>query len=376
MQPQQLLIPDKIKIGFQNRSDTYTGKLGYVVYFDTKGVLRKQKSWDGWRDQKIDPLEFSNEPIEGFVLNRDVGGARRSYGWDTRIEKVRVYDPRDFEFEIDIPNLLFILKECDASRGKGLEGKFCYAWRGNTLVLLPTSCEDYKNSKTYTELQTKGVKIKELVPGVTYITKKQQIVTYLGKFDYHFKIGNQSAMAKKYVFFTDKTSASNLDGNPVNFNFVVMKDTKSLATVHSDTIVSNLAELVDKYYKSSHGSKIVKLFLKEVEYKKDDRYREYWYFEESPGVFVQCTFSESWHTKKVESIQASSKFYLKDDVLIEESCYGTAYSPDSAVKRHDTYWGREQKAMLEWHTPTNHRLFAELESGAIFRFDYDTFREK
>jgi hypothetical protein len=32
---------------------TYTGKLAYVIYFDNKGVLRKKKSWEGWRDKKI-----------------------------------------------------------------------------------------------------------------------------------------------------------------------------------------------------------------------------------------------------------------------------------------------------------------------------------
>jgi hypothetical protein len=107
----ELTIPKTIKVGYQDRSDTYTGKLAYVVYTDTKGVLRKEKSWEGWRDKKIVPEDFDNVPISGFVLNRDVGGARRSYGWNARIEKVRVFDPRNFEFEISVENLLFILQD-------------------------------------------------------------------------------------------------------------------------------------------------------------------------------------------------------------------------------------------------------------------------
>jgi len=31
-----IFIPKKIKIGFNERSDTYTGKLGYVIYHDGK----------------------------------------------------------------------------------------------------------------------------------------------------------------------------------------------------------------------------------------------------------------------------------------------------------------------------------------------------
>ena len=115
----QLFIPKKINVGFQNRSDTYTQKLAYVIYYDLKGVLRKEKSWNSWRDHKIPNVEFANDPTEGFVLNKGVGGGRSS--WNRRNEYIRVYDPRDFEFEISVANLLFILRECDCSRGKGTD---------------------------------------------------------------------------------------------------------------------------------------------------------------------------------------------------------------------------------------------------------------
>lgn len=32
-----LTIPNNIQVGFQNRTDTYTGKLAYVVFKDAKG---------------------------------------------------------------------------------------------------------------------------------------------------------------------------------------------------------------------------------------------------------------------------------------------------------------------------------------------------
>ena len=79
-------IPQKLAIGFQNRRGTYTGKLGYVTYYDNKGVMRKDKSWNGWRDNSIDPLYIDNVPTDGFVLNRSVGGGR---GWDARDTWVR-----------------------------------------------------------------------------------------------------------------------------------------------------------------------------------------------------------------------------------------------------------------------------------------------
>lgn len=37
----QLFIPEKIKVGYQKRTDTYTNKLAYVIYYDEKNKLRK-----------------------------------------------------------------------------------------------------------------------------------------------------------------------------------------------------------------------------------------------------------------------------------------------------------------------------------------------
>lgn len=39
-----IFIPKKLKIGFQNRTDTYTQKLAYVIYYDEKNKLRKEQS--------------------------------------------------------------------------------------------------------------------------------------------------------------------------------------------------------------------------------------------------------------------------------------------------------------------------------------------
>lgn len=181
----KLNIPQQIVVGQQKRSDTYTGRLGYVIYKDEKGVLRKQTSWEGWRDNSIEPGYYENKPTEGFVLNRHGGGHSHSrysdyYG---RAAFIRVYDPRDFEFEISLENLLFILRYADCSRGKGLEGNFVYAWQGKDLVLLPEGCPEYKEALEFTSLKTMKVSTKELVPGYTYYSKDQETLIYLGKFN-------------------------------------------------------------------------------------------------------------------------------------------------------------------------------------------------
>lgn len=41
----EIIVPKKCKVGFNIRKDTYTKKLGYVIYHDGK-VWRKQASWE------------------------------------------------------------------------------------------------------------------------------------------------------------------------------------------------------------------------------------------------------------------------------------------------------------------------------------------
>lgn len=119
---QQLFIPKKLNVGFNKRTDTYTGQLAYIIYWDSKNKLRKEESWTKWRDKSIPNQELDNDPIEGFILNRNIGGGSRSWDWNARREKIRVFDPRGFEFEITIENVLYILQECTSTKGKGLEG--------------------------------------------------------------------------------------------------------------------------------------------------------------------------------------------------------------------------------------------------------------
>lgn len=248
----RLYIPEKINVGYQEREGTYTGKLAYVIYYDDKGVLRKERSWQSWRDDKIPNQEFENKPTEGFVLNKGVGGVSYSR-WNSRNEYIRVYDPRDFEFEISVANLLFILRECDCTKGKGLEGQFVYSWDKTELVLLPVNSQEYQESQQFTELKSNvtKIKLKDLVVGYTYQTVDHSL-TYLGRFDaYNVMLRYYSTdlkSGKYHVFYDGK-------------NFQLFKSGFN-AIVTSKEMPDNFAELVEEYQKSRYGSKI-----KELEFK-------------------------------------------------------------------------------------------------------------
>ena len=372
----QLTIPDTVRVGFQNRSDTYTAKLAFVVFRENKGKLRKENAWEGWRDKKIPAVDLPNEPTEGFVLNRDVGGARRSYGWNARIEKVRCFDPRNdgFEFEISIPNLLFILRECDCSKGKGLEGKFVYAWSGQELILLPTHCQEYKSSKEFTQLQTQGVKAKELIPGATYQTKKQKSLVYLGRFDVHnakyvgpswywHRRDKLPPISKQYVFWDGK-----------NFDF--HETPKQLARLTSDAVVTNFAELTDAFAKSMYGSKVVALKTKSSKRRKKDGS---FIVEDTPGTFLECSVDYNNDRTEIDYVSVDTRIKLKDGQLSIERVQFYSYPNDGLRKRFQQggyggyYYGRHDKSSDygKWLEPNNARLYAVMESGSEFEYrDY------
>lgn len=251
-----IFIPKKIKVGFQERDDTFTKMLGYVIYHDGK-VWRKETSWETWRwkfvneeetqkiledynkvrDKKyhigtfeelgyyntgrtsknldIIPREFENIPIEGFVLNKKAGGDKS--GWNQRQTYCRIFDPRGFEFEITIPNLLYILENTNSVKGKGLEGKFIYGWQGTELILIPEQAPEYEEMVKFTEIQlSASIQKKDLVPGWKYLTKTKEVVTYLGYFEegrktYTYNHSFYLPGRKKHWFYSDKYPDYRLD---------------------------------------------------------------------------------------------------------------------------------------------------------------------
>lgn len=65
-----VFIPKRINVGFNKKEDTYTKRLAYVIYYDHKGKLRKETSWQNWRDHKIPNEEFDKNlaHVSGFRI--------------------------------------------------------------------------------------------------------------------------------------------------------------------------------------------------------------------------------------------------------------------------------------------------------------------
>lgn len=244
MKNKNIFIPKKLKVGFQNRKETYTGKLAYVIYYDVKGLLHKVSSWEGWRDKNIPSLEVDNTPQSGFCLNKDVKrfnwshfGSNRSY--------IRVYDPRGIEFEVTPENLIGILTETDCLK-RGLEGNFVYAYKGSELILLPCASEEYQKAVEHTERQNLSISAKDLKIGCSYTTKNGEEIVYVGRFPVK-TIANRDAylgtplefnkFSKKHIFCTK---------NDTKYTFLPKSDLKFLAYLNSETPVTDYPFIIDE----------------------------------------------------------------------------------------------------------------------------------
>lgn len=274
-----MIIPKRIKVGYQSRGDTFTGKLAYVIYYDEKGELRKRHSWESWIDSSIPTDEFNNEPIAGFGINKKAGGY--STGWNHRQSYIRVYDPRGFEVEITVENLIYLIENTSYHKSKGFEDKLVYCWSGKDLVLIPVSSPDYTEIVEYNKLlhSKEKVSAKKLVVGGTYKTKQNEDFVYLGYFeqwethwvnDLVYTGGvepNKKSKGKKHFFGKIKQYINST-------NYIELKLTKSptsmfIATVSQD-VSEDLPELQELLNKEQTYSPVDFDNIQYIKYSKDE----------------------------------------------------------------------------------------------------------
>lgn len=289
-----IFIPETIKVGFQNRESTYTGKLAYVIYYDQKGVLRKERSWESWRDKNIPDVNFSNVPTSGFVLNKKVGDYVSD--WNHRQAYVRVYDPRNFEFEITIENLLYLLDNTNSIKGKGLEGLFVYGWDGKDLILIPTSSPDYTeltelNNLRYAKKKFDG---KNLILGGTYKSNDNNSLIYLGRF---YENNENNKETKTYFFYNKNTDCCKIT--------TIKTLTGNIIDIIDETCVEDYAEIMDELLKSSNYS------AREPKY---DEYKDY-ILEDFKQSFNDAYWGHDYY------VQNSDNQYIKYKVKKDRNYY-------------------------------------------------------
>lgn len=345
----RLKIPTDLIVGFSNRKDTYTGKLSYVTYYkeDKKNnkVIAKETSWVRWRDSNIEPLEIENIPTEGFVLNKHVGGCKS--GWNFRQSYCRIYDPRDFEFEITMENLLYILDYCDCIKGKGLIGKFVYAWDGPNLVLLPVSTPEYQESLELKKNIEKGKPTNKTIKvGSLYKDKKENNLVYIGRYSYREYLYKRFVPIKKMFIFYDVDKMVYKAYSTLSpIDYIVTEDyykphemtdvienylnsfegyDKKKKFVNLMLLPTNetIGEYIDRIIQENPDRNTINIFLMDGSNENILIYRYYRY---SKGSF-------EFHSEEKEIMV--KKMSIDRETILKEGIY-YVYSPSDAWKRDD-----------------------------------------
>lgn len=306
MSTNSLYIPKRIKVGFQKRDGTYTGRLAYIIYWDDKGKLRKETSWDGWRDKEIEAEEYENVPTSGLVLNKDV---KRYNSWSHFAGKrtmIRVWDPRGVEIEITTHNLIGVLMHSDCIK-RQLMGDYVYAWDGTELVLLPTCSEEYQKATAFTSLQAGSVSAKDLVPGRAYRTKQQKDVVYLGRYPwYTWKAEGRDSYRepltrksqKRHIFTPVEKRPKPDDEYCYGWEqWIIKGDASFIGSQLTEQPVEDFAARIEAFQKETKSAQIVKWEVVPTEVSFETKKPDYAHYDVSLKQSVYYTLKDGVLTR-------------------------------------------------------------------------------
>lgn len=182
-------IPKEIIVGFRRGPTKQSDRFGFITHDGIPGNAPMGRSWDRWRDRKIETERHSNNPTTGFVINR-----RGPTAWGTfeKAEILPIYDPRGWALDISTDNLMQIIRHNGISRSGRVKGRLAYGWdySRTRVSLVPEKCDDYEH---YMRLQDELARssmvpfggARDLVVGNRYLFKNGKVLTYLGKFITH-----------------------------------------------------------------------------------------------------------------------------------------------------------------------------------------------
>lgn len=135
---------DKYYVGFQksrySNAETFR-MLGFATPNTGDYAFKKRKATvDGWAEKTLTPMDLDNKPTHGFKVVDTVSR------YSTSNKMFRIEDPRGFELEIDVNNLLDIIEHHTIVQGTIME-PLVWARYGSNNYLISSNSEEYKHYK-------------------------------------------------------------------------------------------------------------------------------------------------------------------------------------------------------------------------------------
>ena len=200
---------------------------------------------------------------------------------------MRVYDQREFEFEISIDNLVGILMYSDISKRDIVE-ECVLAWAGKDLVLLPVNSEEYRTSVEYTNKQSLKISTKDFVKGHLYEKKKSDgNLMYMGYHEYFDEVsykGEHKFLGKKHVFYD------------MNLSKFVTPSVGVIAKTVLAEVHATFPKIDQKLHSGMHLQETRDIIIKQGKTAKNSTY--YQYFKMVEGKILSLNFSEYANNKR------------------------------------------------------------------------------
>lgn len=264
---QKLVIPTELHVGFQYANKVYNSELrkyetvdnsllGFATYVDAKGVLRKEHSWESWRDKTISAKTFENKPLTNFSIGNV---KKRSTDWFGSGRHVwRVLDPRGFELEITSENLQAIIDQCDINSGV-IDGELIWVWSpAGKMALIPVESEDYKAATEFTKItKAKAISKKDYGSGDMVMTSKGDVVQFIGEYfvlqsNSTYK-NSESVSTLKYVKRAVVRRGDKLEYYP---GFKVVEVINKLALVDNEKLYKEYLNLFNDELKNHNAKRM------------------------------------------------------------------------------------------------------------------------
>lgn len=241
-------IPAKVYVGFQGRRSQDEVPLGFMTpYAEDKAGQKRRDTVDNWAkgyygsEKTFNSVMLENKPMIGFKVGRSI---RRSGGWNgSGASYVRVEDPRGFELEITIENLVMCMSDNHIQDGE-IVAECVWGREGNRNILLPTNSEPYKASVATTEKISKKLSLRDIKPGDTIKFLTGETAQYFGSLfplyvdNYHYGRSEPRKLlcgAKRYVV---KIGNEFKAFSSIMFDEIVTVSEKKLEPVEIERVVN------------------------------------------------------------------------------------------------------------------------------------------
>lgn len=190
-----IFIAKRIKVGYKKVSDKV---ISYPIYWDEVNVIRKEDSWNKWRDKSLGESEYSNELCSGFKLVEFRNSYSFRFGY--RDSHVLLSHPLGFIFEITISNF-YELVMVDGVQNGTINGSQVLSWEKGELYLLSKRSELYAEACRFTERLYNNEPAKIVMqPGRVYKMRNGSRFLYLGVEDVYVKDKTEKSFYSKLSY--------------------------------------------------------------------------------------------------------------------------------------------------------------------------------